>query len=152
MSLRVEIIGIEMSIVIPRNTSIPNTKKGHYTTNYDNQTTILYSGIQGWENKNSRYQLLVRIWGVAQIDVCFDTESNGILNVSVEMTSGLRSKITFTCDKARLSNEEIKRMIKDAEKYNFEDDENRKKVEAKEALLVCILALRACQCPSFTFL
>lgn len=86
----------------------------------------------------------MRIWGVALIDVCFDTESNGILNVSVEMTSGLRSKITFTCDKARLSNEEIKRMIKDAEKYNFEDDENRKKVEAKEALLVCILALRAC--------
>jgi len=53
----------------------------------------------------------------------------------------LRSKITITCDKARLSNEEIKRMIKDAGKYNIEDDENRKKVEAKEALLVCILAL-----------
>ncbi|KAL0003083.1 hypothetical protein SO802_016864 [Lithocarpus litseifolius] len=51
------------------------------------------------------------------------------------MTSGLRCKITITCDKARLSNVETKRMIKDEEKYNFEDDENRKKVEAKEALL-----------------
>lgn len=88
-----------MSIVIPSNTSIPNTKKGHYMTNYDNQTTILYSGYKGERTRTQDNKLLWEFElfgipktprGVAQIDVCFDTESNGILNVSVEeMTPGL---------------------------------------------------------------
>lgn len=51
-------IGIEMSIVIPSNTSIPNTKKGHYTTNYDNQTTILYSGYKGERTRTQDDELL----------------------------------------------------------------------------------------------
>jgi heat shock protein 1/8 len=73
--------------------------------------------------------------GVAMVKVCFEIDANGILNVSaVEQTTGMSCKITITNDKARLSKEEIDRIVQDAEKYKVEDDEHKKKVKAKEAL------------------
>ena len=73
--------------------------------------------------------------GVAKVKVCFEIDTNGILTVSAkEMTTGVRTKVTITNDKARLSSEEIERMVQDAELYKREDDEHRKKVRAKEAL------------------
>ncbi|KAK8999672.1 hypothetical protein V6N11_065170 [Hibiscus sabdariffa] len=73
--------------------------------------------------------------GVPQITVCFNIDANGILNVSVEdKTIGQKNKITITNDKGRLSKEEIKKMVQEAEKYKSEDEEHKKKVEAKNAL------------------
>ncbi|MBA0565064.1 hypothetical protein Golob_009959 [Gossypium lobatum] len=73
--------------------------------------------------------------GVPQINVCFDIDANGILNVSAEdKTTGQKNKITITNDKGRLSKEEIEKMVQEAEKYKSEDEEHKKKVEAKNAL------------------
>uniref|UniRef100_M4CZD7 Uncharacterized protein n=1 Tax=Brassica campestris TaxID=3711 RepID=M4CZD7_BRACM len=73
--------------------------------------------------------------GVPQITVCFDIDANGILNVSAEdKTTGQKNKITITNDKGRLSKDDIEKMVQEAEKYKSEDEEHKKKVEAKNAL------------------
>ncbi|KAK8487676.1 hypothetical protein V6N11_012731 [Hibiscus sabdariffa] len=73
--------------------------------------------------------------GVPQITVCFDIEANGILNVSAEdKTTGQKNKITITNDKGRLSKDEIEKMVQEPEKCKAEDEEHKKKVEAKNAL------------------
>lgn len=73
--------------------------------------------------------------GVPQINVAFNIDANGILNVSAEdKTAGVKNKITITNDKGRLSKDEIEKMVKDAEKYKAEDEEVKKKVEAKNAM------------------
>ncbi|VAH08106.1 unnamed protein product [Triticum turgidum subsp. durum] len=73
--------------------------------------------------------------GVPQITVCFDIDANGILNVSAEdKTTGQKNKITITNDKGRLSKEEIEKMVQEAERYKAEDEEHKKKVDAKNAL------------------
>jgi L1 cell adhesion molecule like protein len=73
--------------------------------------------------------------GVPQIDVTFDIDANGILNVSAcEKSTGKEQKITITNDKGRMSAEEIERLVQEAERYKSEDDANRARVEAKNAL------------------
>merc|ERR1711937_1061586 len=69
------------------------------------------------------------------IDVCFDIDANGILNVSaIEKSTGKENKITITNDKGRLSQDEIERMVQEAEEYKAEDDANKNRVEAKNGL------------------
>merc|ERR1712137_659150 len=73
--------------------------------------------------------------GQPQIDVCFDIDANGILNVSaLEKSTGKENKITITNDKGRLSPDEIERMVSEAEKYKAEDDANKNRIEAKNGL------------------
>merc|ERR1711861_43973 len=73
--------------------------------------------------------------GVPQINVNFDIDANGILNVSAEdKTTGIKNKITITNDKGRLSKDEIEKMVQDAEKYKAEDDKEKERVEAKNSL------------------
>merc|ERR1711915_334721 len=73
--------------------------------------------------------------GQPQIDVCFDIDANGILNVSaIEKSTGKENKITITNDKGRLSQDEIERMVAEAEKYKAEDDANKNRIESKNAL------------------
>merc|ERR1739848_675979 len=73
--------------------------------------------------------------GQPQIDVCFDIDANGILNVSAtEKSTGKEQKITITNDKGRLSQDEIERMVQEGEKYKAEDDANRNRIEAKNGL------------------
>merc|ERR1712038_2181193 len=68
--------------------------------------------------------------GQPQIDVCFDIDANGILNVSaLEKSTGKENKITITNDKGRLSQDEIERMVSEAEKYKAEDDANKNRLE-----------------------
>ncbi|KAK4579145.1 hypothetical protein RGQ29_029000 [Quercus rubra] len=143
LSLGVSVKGTEMSIVIPRNTAIPTEKEGYYTVS-DNQTSALISIYEGERARTYDNNLLGQFnlsgippapRGVARINVCFNIDTNGILNVSAkEMTTGVTSNITITNDKARLSSEEINIMVQDAETYKAEDDEHRKKVKAKDAL------------------
>merc|ERR1712198_526392 len=73
--------------------------------------------------------------GVPQIEVTFDIDANGILNVSAaDKSAGKESKITITNDKGRLSKKEIEKMVNDAEKFKKEDDEQRDRVTAKNGL------------------
>jgi heat shock 70kDa protein 1/2/6/8 len=73
--------------------------------------------------------------GVPQINVCFDIDANGILNVAAEdKSTGKSNKITITNDKGRLSKEDIERMVEEAEKYKAEDEEQKKKIDAKNNL------------------
>ena len=73
--------------------------------------------------------------GVPQISVTFDVDANGILNVSaVDKSTGKENKITITNDKGRLSKEEIERMVSEAEKYKAEDDEQAKRIQARNQL------------------
>jgi len=72
---------------------------------------------------------------VPQIEVTFDIDANGILNVSaVDKSTGKSSKITITNDKGRLSKEDIERMVDEAEKYKHEDEKARQRIEAKNSL------------------
>merc|ERR1712224_700545 len=73
--------------------------------------------------------------GVPQINVIYDIDANSILNVSAEdKSTGQKNKITITNDKGRLSKDEIERMVAEAEKYKSEDEDHRKKIEAKNSL------------------
>merc|ERR1712149_55122 len=73
--------------------------------------------------------------GVPQIEVTFDIDANGILNVSAaDKSSGKSEKITITNDKGRLSNEEIEKMVADAEKFKAEDDKQKERIGAKNGL------------------
>ncbi|XP_050250453.1 heat shock cognate 70 kDa protein-like isoform X3 [Quercus robur] len=144
LSLGVEVVGEEMSIIIPRNTATPTEKVRNYTTVNDNQTSILFCVFEGERARTFDNNLLGLFTlpgippaprGVASINVCFNIDINGILNVSAkEMTTGVMRNITITNDESRLSTEEIDRMVKDAETYKVEDDEYRKKVKAKADL------------------
>ncbi|KAG6620556.1 hypothetical protein I3842_Q061400 [Carya illinoinensis] len=144
LSLGVRIRGCEMSVVIPRNTAIPTKMERNYTTIEDNQTEIIFAIYEGeraktvdnyWLGEFILYGVPAAPRGVASVDVCFDIDANGILNVSAqERTSGVSQKITITNEKVRLPKEEINRMVKDAEMYQVEDDKYREKAEAKAAL------------------
>lgn len=73
--------------------------------------------------------------GVPQIEVTYDIDANGILNVSaVDKSTGRENKITITNDKGRLSKDDIDRMVHEAEKYKADDDAQRDKVQAKNSL------------------
>lgn len=140
LSLGIGLIDDEMSILIPRNTTIPTTREKVFTTETDYQTTVRIAVYEGERVKTYDNNLLgeFKLIGipsapvdVPQINVCFDIDVNGVLNVSAEeQSSGMKNKITITNDKGRLSKEEIDRMIRDAEKYKVEDEEHKKKIKA----------------------
>ncbi|KAG4922906.1 hypothetical protein GLYMA_18G287800v4 [Glycine max] len=143
LSLGLEKEGGIMKVIIPRNTSIPTKMEDVFTTHLDNQINILIHVYEGERQRTRDNNLLGKFVleippvprGVPQIIVCFEVDDEGILHVSAKENSlGITKKVTIINDKGRLSEEEIKRMISEAERYKAEDEMYRKKVEARYAL------------------
>jgi len=140
-----------MSVVIPRNTSVPVKKTREYVTDEDNQSAVLIEVYEGERARVSDNNLLgsFNFSGLSvaprghPFDVCFAIDVNGILTVSAkEKSTGNRNEITITKDKGRLSSQEIKKMIREAEIYRVEDEKFLKNINVTSALDDCVYKLR----------
>jgi molecular chaperone DnaK len=143
LTLSIETLGAVATPMIPRNTTIPTKKTEIFSTAADSQTSVEVHVLQGERPMAGQNRTLGKFHltgippaprGVPQIEVTFDIDANGILNVTAKDTAtGKDQKITITSSSG-LSKEEVERMAKDAESHASEDKAQREVIEAKNQL------------------
>jgi molecular chaperone DnaK len=143
LSLGIETLGSVTTRLIERNTTIPTKKSEVFSTASDSQTSVEIKVLQG-EREMARDNKTIGVFhligippaprGVPQIEVTFDIDANGILNVfAKDLGTGKEQKITITASSG-LSKDEIDRMVKDAQSHSDEDRKRREEIEAKNRL------------------